>query len=81
MMLCWLCSLIAVLPMIAAIAATVIRYLPALGDLNGLLMQQTKLPSTKVTLIILGIGAALTLPLLPLRVLIHAAFVDGLDKE
>ena len=81
MILCWLCSLIALLPMIAAIVATVVRYLPALGDLNGLLMQQTKLPSTKVTLIILGIGAALTLPLLPLRVLIHAAFVDGLDKE
>ena len=81
MILCWVCSLVALLPMIAAIAVTVIRYLPALSDLNGLLMQQANLPSTKVTLIILAAGAALTLPLLPLRVLIHAAFVDGLDKE
>ncbi len=79
--LCWLGSLIALLPLIAAIAATVVRYLPALSDLNGLLMQTTSLPSTKVTLIILAAGAALTLPLLPLRVLIHAAYVDGLDKE
>ncbi len=81
MILCWVCSLVALLPMIAAIAVTVIRYLPALSDLNGLLMQTTSLPSTKVTLIILAAGAALTLPLLPLRVLIHAAYVDGLDKE
>ena len=69
------------LPLIAAIAVTVVRYMPALSDLNGLLMQTTSLPSTKVTLIILAAGAALTLPLLPLRVLIHAAYVDGLDKE
>jgi ABC-type transport system involved in multi-copper enzyme maturation permease subunit len=32
-------------------------------------------------LVILGIGALLTLPLLPLRSLIPAAFVDGLKRE
>jgi len=40
-----------------------------------------ELPSTKITVIILGVGALLTMPLLPLRSLIPAAFVDGLGKE
>ena len=44
-------------------------------------MKTAELPSTKGTLVILGIGALLTLPLLPLRSLIPAAFVDGLKRE
>ena len=80
-MLCWLCSLVALLPMIAAIVAVIIRYLPALQDLNGIVTKTTKLPGTKTTLIILAVGAVLTLPLLPLRSLIPAAFVNGLEKE
>ena len=81
MMLCWLCSLAAVLPMIAAVIAVVIRYLPALNDLSAIVTKTKSLPSTKITVIILTVGAVLTLPLLPLRSLIHAAFVDGLEKE
>ena len=78
--LCWLCSLVAVLPMIIAVVAVIIRYIPVLGDQNAI-MSMEGLPSTKVTLIILAAGAALTLPLLPLRSLIPAAFVNGLEKE
>ena len=80
-LLCWFCSLVALLPLIAAIVVIVIRYLPVLGDLNGLLMKTASLPSTKVTAIILAIGAVLTLPLLPLRSMIIAAYVNGLEKE
>jgi hypothetical protein len=81
MMLCWLCSLAAVLPMIIAVIAVVIRYLPALNDLSAIVTKTKSLPSTKITVIILAVGAVLTVPLLPLRSLIHAAFVDGLEKE
>ena len=80
-MLCWLCSLVALLPMIAAIAAVIIRYLPAIRDLNGIVTRTVKLPATKTTLMILAAGAVLTVPLLPLRSLIPAAFVNGLEKE
>ena len=80
-MLCWLCSLAALLPMIIAIVAVIIRYLPALQDLNGIINKTQSLPGTKVTVVILAAGALLTLPLLPLRSLIPAAFVNGLEKE
>ena len=35
----------------------------------------------KTTIIIMAVGAVLTLPLLPLRSLIPAAYVNGLEKE
>jgi Ca2+/Na+ antiporter len=79
--LCWLCSLAALLPMIIAVVAVIIRYLPAIQDLNGIVTKTTKLPGTKITVIILAAGAVLTLPLLPLRSLIPAAFMNGLEKE
>ena len=78
--LAWLCSLMSILPILIALTAAVLRYLPALSDLNGLLMKKVSLPDTKGTLIILGAGALLTIPLLPLRSLIQAAYVDGLGK-
>ena len=59
----------------------IIRYLPVLQDLNGIVTKTASLPSTKITLIILAAGAVLTLPLLPLRSLIPAAFVNGLEKD
>jgi len=79
--LCWICSLLTILPMIIAIAAVIVRYLPALKDLNGVVMNTVSLPSTKVSLMILAVGAVLTIPFLPLRSLIPAAFVNGLEKE
>ena len=80
-MLTWLCSEITLLPFIIAAGIAVYRYLPALRELENLLMGAVNLPSTRTTLIILGIGALLTLPLLPLRSLIPAAFVNGLAQE
>jgi len=80
-LLVWLVSLLSLLPMLIALGAAVIRYLPALRDLNGLFMKTAKLPSTRGTLLILGVGAVLTVPLLPLRSLIPAAYVSGLEKE
>ncbi len=79
--LCWICSLLTILPMIIAIAAVIVRYLPVLKDLNGVVMNTVSLPSTKVSLIILAVGAVLTIPFLPLRSLIPAAYVNGLEKE
>lgn len=79
--LCWICALATLLPMIIAVAAVVIRYLPALRDLTAIVTKTKALPSTRVTLLILGAGAVLTIPLLPLRSMITAAYVDGLDKE
>ena len=80
-MLCWLCSLVTLLPLIIAIVAVIFRYLPALKDLTDIVTKKKAAPSTKETLIILAAGAVLTLPLLPLRSLIPAAFVNGLEKE
>jgi hypothetical protein len=80
-LLCALASLIAVLPLVAALVAVVLRYAPVVSDLNGLLMRTRKLPDTRGTLMILGAGALLTLPLLPLKSLIPAAFVEGLRKK
>ena len=79
--LCWLCALMAVLPILIAAVVLVFRYLPALQDLNGIMAGTSHLPSTKDSLIIAGVGAVLTVPLLPLRSLINAAFVNGLDRE
>ena len=79
--LCWLSSLIALLPIIIAIVAVIIRYLPALKNLNAIITNTMSLPSLRGTLIILAVGAILTIPLLPLRSLIPAAFVNGLEKE
>lgn len=80
-MLCWLCSLVTLLPLVIAIVAVIFRYLPALKDLTDIVTKKKAAPSTKETLIILAAGAVLTLPLLPLRSLIPAAFVNGLEKE
>ena len=74
----WFVALVALLPLLIAVVAAVIRYLPALGDLNGLFMGDVNLPSTRGTLILLGAGALLTLPLLPLRSLMIAALVGQL---
>lgn len=79
-LLTWLVSLISILPMLIAVIAVIFRYLPVIQDLNGLLMKTVSLPSTRGTLIILAAGAVLTLPLIPLRGLIHAAYMDGLKK-
>ncbi len=76
----WFASLLAILPMLIAVVCVVFRYLPAVSDLNGLLMGTSDLPDTRGTLLILGAGAVLTLPLLPLRSLIPAALVDGLKE-
>ena len=79
--LCWLCSLVVLLPLLIALLATVIYYLPALKDVTDILMNEKSLPSAKTPAILLAIGALVTLPLLPLRSLITAAFVNGLEKE
>ena len=79
--LCWLCSLVALLPLLLAILFTVLYFLPALKDVTDILMNEKSLPSAKVPGIVLAVGAVLTLPLLPLRSLIPAAFVNGLEKE
>ncbi len=77
----WFASLASVLPILIALLIVILRYLPVLRDLNGLFMGTLKLPATRGTLIILGVGAVLTLPLLPLRSLIIAAGVRGLAAE
>ena len=80
-MLTWICALVSVLPMIIAAVVAFVRYIPALSDLNGLFMDTVNLPPTRATLQILAVGAVLPLPLLPLRSLITAAYVNGLESK
>ena len=80
-LLTWLVSLLSILPLLVAVVAVICRYLPVVRDLNGLLMKTVQMPSTRGTLLILGVGAVLTIPLLPLRSLIPAAYVEGLKKN
>ena len=80
-LLTWFCALVCVLPLIAAFAIALTRYMPALSDLNGLFMNTVNLPSTRGTLMILAVGALLTIPLLPLRSLITAALVHSLENK
>lgn len=80
--LCWLCSLIALLPLIVAVIIVVIYYLPVIRNIMDYVMTKEKsLPSMKLPAIILAAGAVLTVPMLPLRSLIPAAFVNGLENE
>ncbi len=80
--LCWMCSLIALLPLIIAVVSVIIYYLPVIRDIMDYVMTKEKsMPSMKLPVIIMAIGTVLTIPLLPLRSLIPAAFVNGLEKE
>ena len=77
----WFGSLLALLPLLAALAVLVVRYMPSILDLDGVVMGLSSLPSTRVSLIILAVGAVLTVPLLPLRSLIIAACAGGEERE
>lgn len=79
--LCWLCALVTLLPVVVAAVLVVLRYLPVLKNISAILSKTAQLPDTRTTLLILAAGAVLTLPLLPLRSLITAAFMNGLEKE
>ena len=81
LMLCWLCALVTLLPIIAAAVVVALRYLPLLKQISLVLSKKVSLPDTKTSVLILGVGAVLTIPLMPLRSLITAAFVNGLQKE
>jgi len=48
---------------------------------SGVISGDVSMPSTTPTLIILAAGIALTVPLIPLRSMVTAAFVRGLRKE
>ena len=77
----WICSLVTMLPLITAVIYTILRYMPALNDPNGLLAGSVNLPRTRTTIAVLGAGALLTLPLMPLKSLIIAAMVHQLKPE
>ncbi len=77
---CWLASVITVLPMVIALVVLIFRYSPVLMDLDELIRGTARLPDTKTSLIIAGIGAVLTVPLMPIRSLMIAAWVRGLKE-
>ena len=80
-LVCRICTLAFLIPLIAAGVIAAVRYIPLLNDISGVVAGDVPKPSTRETLIILGIGAALTLPLLPLRSMVTAAYVNGLLKS
>lgn len=80
-LLCWLCALITLLPLLIALGILIARYAPLMQDLDLLIMGKAELPATKDSLIIFGVGALLTVPLLPLRSLVIAAHAAGLKKD
>lgn len=79
-LLCRICSLVFMLPVFIAAGIVISRYIPLLNDVSGVVAGDVARPSDRETLIILGIGAALTLPLLPLRSMVTAAYVNGLRE-
>ena len=79
-LLCRICSLVYLLPLIIAFVIVAFRYAPLLNDISGVLQGDVPKPNTKVTLAILGVGAVLTLPLVPLRAMTTAAYVKGLRE-
>lgn len=80
-LLCRICSLVFLLPLLIAGGIAVSRYVPLLNNVNGVMSGDVSLPATRITLIILSIGGILTLPLVPLRSLVTAAYVSGLEKS
>ncbi len=80
MVLCWCCSLVFLAPLFIAVVIVLFRYAPLLDDVSGVLQGTAKKPSTRTTLVILAVGAALTVPLLPLRSLVPGAYVNGLKE-
>ena len=77
---CWICSLVTILPVLVSIGILAFRYAPMMSALDELIMGTATLPDTKTSIIIFAIGAALTVPLMPLRSLITAAWVRGLKE-
>lgn len=80
-LLCRICSLVFLLPLLIAGFAAMLRYVPLLNNVSGVISGDVSMPSTTPTLIILAAGIALTAPLIPLRSMVTAAFVRGLRKE
>lgn len=79
--LTWLCSLVTILPMLVAVGLLINRFMPVISDPSGFVAGKVELPPMKDCALIAGIGALLTIPFMPLRSLISAAYVDGLSKE
>ena len=79
-LLCRICSLVFLLPMMIAAVLVFLRYAPLLNDVSGVISGDVAKPSTGTTLLIAGIGGALNLPLLPLRSMVTAAYVNGLRR-
>ena len=79
-LLCRICSAVWLAPLLTAFVIAAFRYVPLLNDVSGVMSGDVSIPSTKTSLIIVGIGAALTAPLVPLRSLVTAAFVNGMKE-
>ena len=77
----WICAQATLLPVLAAFVIAVMRYLPVIRDVSGLMTGSVKIPPTRETLMILAAGALLTLPLLPVRSMITAAVMKIGDSD
>ena len=77
----WICAQATLLPVLAAFVIAVMRYLPVIRDVSGLMTGSVKIPPTRETLMILAAGALLTLPLLPVRSMITAAVMKIEDSD
>lgn len=77
----WICAQVTLLPLLVSAAAAVMRYVPVISNVSGLMAGTVKLPSTRETLMILAAGALLTLPLLPVRSMIAAAVMKIGDSD
>ena len=80
-LLCRICSLVFLLPLLVAFGIAAARYVPLLNNVNGVMSGEVAMPATRITLLILGVGGILTLPMVPLRSLVTAAYVRGLEKS
>ena len=80
-LLCDFCALITLLPLVITLVILAVRYAPAVANVDSILLGIEDPPDTKVSLIILAVGFALTIPFFPLRSLVAAAWVNGLSRE
>lgn len=74
----FLSGLILMLPLWIPAVIAAIQVVPLLNDPNGLVAGTVKIPRLKQMILTLGIGGALTVPLLPVRSLVTAAMVRQL---
>ena len=71
----WVCSLVVLAPMWAALAYVIIKLIPVLNNISGVVGGTVEIPKARTLALVLAAGVVLTLPLFPVRSLIIAGMI------